>query len=53
MSPEEYQRIKEAEKEHLRKLKELKSAVRLLRRRNAVVLLDPLFGSCFFASNRL
>lgn len=36
MSPEEYQRIKEAEKEHLRKLRELKSAVRLLRRRNAV-----------------
>lgn len=36
MSPEEYQRIKEAEKEHLRKLKELKSAVRLLRRRNSV-----------------
>jgi hypothetical protein len=36
MTPEEYQRVKEAEKEHLRKLKELKSAVRLLRRRNAV-----------------
>jgi len=36
MTPEEYQRVKEAEKEHLRKLKELKSAVRLLRRRNSV-----------------
>ena len=28
MSPEEFQRLKEAEKEHLRKLRELKSAVR-------------------------
>lgn len=36
MTPEEYQRIKEAEKEHLRKLRELKSAVRLLRRRTSV-----------------
>ncbi|MDX1547617.1 MAG: hypothetical protein R3247_11545, partial [Rhodothermales bacterium] len=32
MSPEEYQRIKDAEKEHLRQLKKLKSAVRRLGR---------------------
>lgn len=36
MTPEEYQRIKEAEKEHLRQLKKLKEAVRLLKRRQAV-----------------
>ncbi len=36
MTPEEYQRLKEAEKEHLRKLKELKSAVRQLERQKKV-----------------
>lgn len=36
MTPEEYQRIKEAEKEHLRKLKKLKEAMRLLESRRSV-----------------
>lgn len=36
MSPEEYQRIKEAEKEHLRKLKQLKEAVRTFERQKSV-----------------
>lgn len=36
MTPEEYQRLKEAEKEHLRKLKELKTAVRQLERQKRV-----------------
>lgn len=36
MTPEEYQRLKEAEKEHLRKLKELKNAVRQLERQKRV-----------------
>jgi len=36
MTPEEYQRLKEAEKEHLRKLKELKTAVRLLENQRKV-----------------
>lgn len=37
MTPEEYQRIKEAEKEHLRKLREIKQASRGLRRKKSVV----------------
>lgn len=36
MSPEEYKRLKEAEKAHLRKLKELKKTAHLLGRRKAV-----------------
>ena len=36
MSPEEYQRYKEAEKAHLRKLKELKKAVHTLERQKSV-----------------
>ncbi len=36
MRPEDYQRLKEAEKEHLRALRRLKEAVRLLRRRRAI-----------------
>lgn len=36
MSPEEYQRIKEAEKAHLRKLKELKGTLRSLERQGTV-----------------
>lgn len=36
MTSEEYQRIKEAEKAHLRKLKELKQAVRQLERQRSV-----------------
>ena len=36
MSPEEYQRYKDAEKAHLRKLKELKKAVHTLERQKAV-----------------
>lgn len=36
MTPEEYQRYKEAEKAHLRKLKELKKAVRTLERQKSV-----------------
>ncbi len=36
MTPEEYQRYKEAEKAHLRKLKELKKAVRTLERQESV-----------------
>ncbi|NBC16760.1 MAG: hypothetical protein GVY18_05505 [Bacteroidetes bacterium] len=36
MTPEEYQRLKEAEKEHLRKLKKLKDTARSLARRNKV-----------------
>lgn len=36
MTPEEYQRLKEAEKEHLRKLKELKKTARSLERRSKV-----------------
>ncbi len=36
MHPEDYQRLKEAEKEHLRALRRLKEAVRLLRRRRAI-----------------
>lgn len=36
MSPEEYQRIKDAEKEHLRKLKKLKQQVRLAERKRKV-----------------
>jgi len=36
MTPEEYQRIKEAEKEHLRALKKLKETARLLERRKSV-----------------
>lgn len=36
MSPEEYQRYKEAEKAHLRKLKELKKAVHTLERQKTV-----------------
>ncbi|SHL08807.1 hypothetical protein [Rhodothermus profundi] len=36
MHPEDYQRLKEAEKEHLRALRQLKQAVRMLRRRRAI-----------------
>lgn len=36
MTPEEYQRLKDAEKEHLRKLKELKQAVRVLERQKKI-----------------
>ena len=36
MTPEEYQRYKEAEKAHLRKLKELKKAVHTLERQKSV-----------------
>ncbi|MFQ5570471.1 MAG: hypothetical protein ACE5G0_12390 [Rhodothermales bacterium] len=36
MTPEEYQRIKEAEKEHLRALKKLKQTAHLLQRRKSV-----------------
>jgi len=36
MHPEDYQRLKEAEKEHLRALRRLKEAVRLLRQRRAI-----------------
>ena len=36
MSPEEFQRIKEAEKAHLRKLKQLKDAVRVLERQKKI-----------------
>ncbi|NNF04355.1 MAG: hypothetical protein HKN17_07810 [Rhodothermales bacterium] len=36
MTPEEFQRIKEAEKAHLRKLKKLKEAVRLLERQKKI-----------------
>lgn len=36
MSPEEFERIKAAEKEHLRSLKKLKDAVRALRRQQSV-----------------
>ena len=36
MTPEEYERIKEAEKEHLRKLKQLKQQVRDLERKKKV-----------------
>lgn len=36
MRSKEYQQLKEAEKEHLRALRRLKEAVRLLRRRRAV-----------------
>ena len=36
MTPEEYQRLKEAEKEHLRQLKELKQTARTLERRNEI-----------------
>jgi hypothetical protein len=36
MTPEEYQRIKEAEKEHLRALKKLKKAVRDLERSKSI-----------------
>lgn len=36
MTPEEYERYKEAEKQHLRKLKELKKAVRTLEREKSV-----------------
>ena len=36
MSPEEFQRLKEAEKEHLRKLKELKNAVRAHERQQSL-----------------
>ncbi len=47
MTPEEYQRIKEAEKEHLRALKKLKEAVHLLKRRQRVnqALSDMVGGS--------
>lgn len=36
MTPEEYQRLKEEEKAHLRKLKELKQAVRFLERQKKI-----------------
>lgn len=36
MTPEEYERFKEAEKEHLQKLKELKKAVRVLERQKKI-----------------
>lgn len=36
MTPEEYERFKEAEKEHLRKLKKLKEAARLLERQKKI-----------------
>ncbi len=36
MTPEEYERLKEAEKEHLRKLKKLKETARLLDRQKKV-----------------
>ncbi len=36
MTPEEYQRVKEAEKEHLRALKRLKKAVRQLERSKSI-----------------
>lgn len=36
MTPEEYQRLKDAEKEHLKKLKELKQAVRVLERQKKI-----------------
>jgi len=36
MSPEEFQKIKEAEKAHLRKLKKLKDAVRVLERQKKI-----------------
>ena len=36
MTPEEYKRLKEAEKEHLRKLKEIKEKARVLRRQQSV-----------------
>lgn len=36
MSPEEFQRLKEAEKEHLRKLRELKNAVRAAERQRSL-----------------
>lgn len=36
MSPEEYERIKEAEKAHLRSLRRLKGAVRALKRKQSV-----------------
>lgn len=36
MSPEEYQRLKDAEKEHLKKLKELKQAVKVLERQKKI-----------------
>lgn len=36
MTPEEYNRIKEAEKEHLRKLKELKTQLRKVKQQNKV-----------------
>lgn len=47
MTPEEYERIKEAEKAHLRKLKELKQAVRSLERKRSIgrVLSDMVTGS--------
>lgn len=36
MTPEEYQRLKDVEKEHLKKLKELKQAVRVLERQKKI-----------------
>lgn len=46
MSPEEYQRIKEAEKEHLRKLREIKQASRGLRRKKSIAdALGKITGS--------
>jgi len=36
MTPEEYERFKEAEKEHLRKLKKLKEAARVLERQKKI-----------------
>ena len=36
MTPEEYERLKDAEKEHLKKLKELKQAVRVLERQKKI-----------------
>lgn len=36
MTPEEYQRLKEAEKEHLRKLRALKEAARRLQRQQSI-----------------
>lgn len=36
MTPEEFQRLKEAEKDHLRKLKKLKDAARMLERQKKV-----------------
>ena len=45
MTPEEYEKFKEAEKEHLRKLKALKQKTRQLRRQQSVnQALDNMVG---------